>query len=255
MRRPRAVLRSQAERYSPEKKQARSLPRDSAARTRASFWAWDKQKCGWLPMRGERQRRPSEKVNEHRDTRSLGLREDIEVSFELRFEIALVRRAGRMPALQHGLKTGTPRRSRGAVVNRDIVPQRYELSNIKIKGGRTVLPKILELKQFPIREDGWDGYYLTVRVSWMGWSWRGWPVELVAEGVTVSMVVPWGVTIWGVGEVAVPPPHPASASAANTTSRGTATVRPTCLLAKIERGFAFLIKETKKSKKNRSNGH
>ena len=73
--------------------------------------------------------------------------------------------------------------------------------------------------------------------------------------MTVSMVVPWGVTICGAGEVAPPPPHPASASAANTRSRGAATVRRTCRLAKIERDFAFLRRETKKSKKNRSNGH
>ncbi len=39
-------------------------------------------------MRGVRQRRPSEKVKEHKDTRSLGLREDIEVSLELNFGIA-----------------------------------------------------------------------------------------------------------------------------------------------------------------------
>src|SRR6266851_8411414 len=39
-------------------------------------------------MRGVRQRRPSEKVNEHKDTRSFGLREDIKVSLELSFGIA-----------------------------------------------------------------------------------------------------------------------------------------------------------------------
>ena len=39
-------------------------------------------------MRGVRQRRPSEKVNEHKDTRSFALREDIEVSLELNFGIA-----------------------------------------------------------------------------------------------------------------------------------------------------------------------
>src|SRR6266852_6799364 len=39
-------------------------------------------------MRGARQRRPSEKVNEHKDTRSFGLREDMKVSLELSFGIA-----------------------------------------------------------------------------------------------------------------------------------------------------------------------
>ncbi len=39
-------------------------------------------------MRGVRQRRPSEKVNEHKDTRSFAVREDIEVSLELSFGIA-----------------------------------------------------------------------------------------------------------------------------------------------------------------------
>src|SRR5712691_908803 len=45
-------------------------------------------------MRGVRQRRPSEKVNEHKDTRSFGLREDIEVSLELSFGIACLLRRG-----------------------------------------------------------------------------------------------------------------------------------------------------------------
>jgi hypothetical protein len=36
-------------------------------------------------MRGVRQRRPSEKVKEHRDTRAFLLREDIEVSFRVEF--------------------------------------------------------------------------------------------------------------------------------------------------------------------------
>jgi hypothetical protein len=35
---------------------------------------------GILPVRGVRQRWPSANVNEHKDTRSFGLREDIEVS-------------------------------------------------------------------------------------------------------------------------------------------------------------------------------
>src|SRR6266849_344291 len=39
-------------------------------------------------MRGVRQRRPSENVNEHKDTRSFGLREDLTVSLELSFGIA-----------------------------------------------------------------------------------------------------------------------------------------------------------------------
>src|SRR6266480_4428732 len=42
---------------------------------------------------GVRQRRPSENVNEHKDTRSFGLREDINVSSELSFGICLLRRA------------------------------------------------------------------------------------------------------------------------------------------------------------------
>src|SRR6267378_1832047 len=45
-------------------------------------------RCGRVPVRGVRQRRPSEKVNEHKDTRSFGLREDIKVSLELGFGIA-----------------------------------------------------------------------------------------------------------------------------------------------------------------------
>jgi len=52
------------------------------------FWAWYGQKRGWLAKRGVQQRRPSEKVNEHKDARSFGLREDIEVSLELSFGIA-----------------------------------------------------------------------------------------------------------------------------------------------------------------------
>src|SRR5258708_6854586 len=38
-------------------------------------------------MGGVRQRRPSAKVNEHKDLRSFGLREDIKVSLELSFGI------------------------------------------------------------------------------------------------------------------------------------------------------------------------
>jgi hypothetical protein len=76
------------------------LPRVSAAWARASFWAWYPQKWGWLPVRGVRQRRPSENVNEHKDTRSFGLREDIEVSLELSFEIADEKEPAGMPALQ-----------------------------------------------------------------------------------------------------------------------------------------------------------
>ncbi len=59
-------------------------------------------------MRGVRHRRPSEKVNEHKDTRSFlraaaerptALREDIEVSLELSFGICLLRRAGLKPVV------------------------------------------------------------------------------------------------------------------------------------------------------------
>ncbi len=35
----------------------------AVAWARASFWAWAKQKWGWLPVRGVRQRRPSANVN------------------------------------------------------------------------------------------------------------------------------------------------------------------------------------------------
>src|SRR6266481_5805860 len=94
-----------------------SLPSDWAARARASFWAWSKQKWGFLPVRGVRQRRPSENVKEHKDARSFlcvtakrstlraaaeqptALREDIEVSLELSFGICLLRRAGLKPGV------------------------------------------------------------------------------------------------------------------------------------------------------------
>jgi hypothetical protein len=64
------------------------LPSVCAARALASFWAWYGQKRGWLAKRGVQQRRPSENVNEHKDTRSLALREGIKVSLELSFGIA-----------------------------------------------------------------------------------------------------------------------------------------------------------------------
>lgn len=63
----------------------RSLPRLCLARARASFWAWSGQKRGCLSKRGERQRRPSENVNEHKDTRSLALREDIKSLLRVEF--------------------------------------------------------------------------------------------------------------------------------------------------------------------------
>jgi hypothetical protein len=47
------------------------------------FWGVVKAEVKMVPVRGVRQRRPSEKVNRHEDARSFLLREDIEVSLKL----------------------------------------------------------------------------------------------------------------------------------------------------------------------------
>src|SRR6266852_2996085 len=61
-------------------------------------------------MRGARQRRPSENVNEHKDKRSFGLREDIKVSLELSFGIADLKRAQALRFTQGELKSVPPTR-------------------------------------------------------------------------------------------------------------------------------------------------
>src|SRR5450432_2538127 len=68
---PRAELRSQAERYVPEKYEEISRPTWSEARAWASLRAWKVQRCGWEGVRGVRQRRPSAKEKEHKEERSL----------------------------------------------------------------------------------------------------------------------------------------------------------------------------------------
>jgi hypothetical protein len=90
-----------------------------------------------------RQRRPSENVNEHKDTRSFDLREDIKVSLELSLGFAADRKAkiengksenkSRQGCPSEGLrasrrykygpKTETLRLKPGALFYRDIVPQ------------------------------------------------------------------------------------------------------------------------------------
>jgi len=56
--------------------------------------------------------------------RSFGLRDDKKISLELSFGIADRKSTGRSACATTGPKTETPRQSRGAVINRDIVPQR-----------------------------------------------------------------------------------------------------------------------------------
>src|SRR5712691_588350 len=81
-RRPKALLKSQADRYSPERKEDISRPAASAARDCASLRAWKKQRCGWPARRGVRHWRPSAKVKEHKPERSfLGLAVTAERSF------------------------------------------------------------------------------------------------------------------------------------------------------------------------------
>src|SRR5258708_8082037 len=68
-------------------------------------------------MGGVRQRRPSAKVNEHKDLRSFGLREDIKVSLELSFGICGEQKQDalkRAPTqANRGYKTETPRTEPG----------------------------------------------------------------------------------------------------------------------------------------------
>ena len=55
---------------------------------------------------------------------------------------------------------------------------------------------------------------MTVRVSWMGWSWRGLPEAHTAVGVRTRVDVPRGVVVelpWEAGGVVLPPPQPESA--------------------------------------------
>ncbi len=82
------------------------VPSFCLARAWASFSAWSKQKWDCLPSRGERQRRPSENVNEHKDTRSLALRDAIKVSLELSFGICCTEKSRQgCRRYEHGLKT------------------------------------------------------------------------------------------------------------------------------------------------------
>ena len=76
-------------------------------------------------------------------------------------------------------------------------------------------------------------------------SWSGWPEMLVADGVMVSIDVPFGVTTGGgVGVLAVlllmllPPPHPAAAKTANDTSRSAVLPNTSGLAGKAEARFA-----------------
>jgi len=59
--------------------------------------------------------------------------------------------------------------------------------------------------------------YFTVRVSWMGWSWSGLPVEDMALGVTVIVEVPEGVMTGGGIRLMPPPPQPAMPRAEHKT--------------------------------------
>ena len=75
----------------------------------------------------------------HRDTRSLGLSDDIRILLRIEFRDLAIqdksghpqkddpttenKNAGRMPALQHGLKAETPRGVRGAGLTEASIPQ------------------------------------------------------------------------------------------------------------------------------------
>src|SRR6266403_5722626 len=68
-------------------------------------------------MRGVQQRRPSAKENIHKDTRSLGLREGIEVSLELSFgNLGLGKK--KEPARSRRYKIETPRLEPGRSLQR-----------------------------------------------------------------------------------------------------------------------------------------
>jgi hypothetical protein len=59
---------------------------------------------GWVAMRGVRQRRPSEKMNRHKDTRSFALREGIRISLDLSLWDWLLCVAEPAPASRNGLQ-------------------------------------------------------------------------------------------------------------------------------------------------------
>ena len=86
-------------------------------------------------MRGVRQRRPSEKENRQRDTRSFAVSEGIEVSLDLVLDLDEKRAQARVPVL---LKAKTPADAgattwpqkkkrlagwRGGILNGNIIPQ------------------------------------------------------------------------------------------------------------------------------------
>ena len=95
---------------------------------------------------------------------------------------------------------------------------------------------------------------MTVRVSCMGWSCSGWPVEDVALSEIVSVEVPEGVTMGGgVVIVALPPPQPARKNgmqkmAAERTPRSVGRL----LRTGGGNGRAFLLKKANSQKRRAS---